>query len=226
MSDEKPSTSGLKRVAKGEVWWSGPTVLYLDDIDAIYSLFTQVSSSVRLRLDGYELEAPADAAQLKSTETADFEIRSTDPYAAFEASPGDFHFWVSDRENVVLLGLRDATKEILRKRRLWAPESMLPFWLLLVPSWLLWLIPKGPLVLPAVFVGIVGTALFAGAHIVSGRNRYRRGGKVILRDSRSKPSFRQQNRDLFLVLLTIVGTLLATVAGGVILFALGFVGKS
>lgn len=67
-----------------------------------------------LRLDGYQLESPTDAAQRKSTETRDVEIRSYDPYATFEAGAVDFRFYVSDRENLVLLGLRDATKEVLK----------------------------------------------------------------------------------------------------------------
>jgi hypothetical protein len=225
VSEGEPSKPSLRRVAKGDHWLSGPAILYLDDIEKIYGLFRQVSSDVRLRLDGYELQSPADAAQLTSTTTADLEIHSNAPYATFEAYVNDFRFYVSDRDDVVLIGLRDATKEIVQKRRLWAPRSILPFWLFLVPSWLLWVVPKGPYSPLAVSVAIAGIALFWAAFVITTRNRYQRSGKVILRDSRTWPSFKKRNRDLLLVLLGIVGELVVIVVGGIVLYALGFIAK-
>jgi hypothetical protein len=217
VTDQTPPEPGLKRAVKPDLWFSGPTVLYLDDIDEIYLLFQKVSPKVTLRLDGYELESPARTSQLAAVETRDFEIRIADPYTSLQARTRDFYFYAADDANLELRGLRDAVEELLNKRRLWTAKSMLPFLPLVVPIWLSLLIPKGPFTLPGLFLGVLTAGIYWTVSIISLRN-FRRGGKVVLRDSHAKPSFRKQNRDLILVLVTIVGTLIATVIGGVILY--------
>jgi hypothetical protein len=234
MADEGAQKSRLKRVAKAELWKADPTLLYLDDVEEIYGLFQRVSDKVTLRLDGYELVSPADAAQLKATATKDFEISFShrDPHAAFEARWGGFQFYAADRDDLVLIGLRDEIKRVVRKRRLWGGywRTNLPWWLFIAASsWLIWLVPKGPLLLPIVLVCVAGNVALGGAVFIAYRNEVHRGGTVILRDSHAKPSFLQANRDLLLVLLGSVLGLVTIVIGGVIVYCivygLGLVGK-
>lgn len=225
MTDKKTPQPGLKRVSQGESWEAGPTVLYLEDVEEIYGLFRRVSDDVTLRLDGYELDSPASATQLKSTVTRDLRISSSSPSASFAGSVVGFRFFSSDRENLALLGLKDATKAVLVKRRL-RPKSLRPFWVLLGFSWLGGLAPY-PLQIPGIILAVTGPVLFGSANLIDLYNQVRRDGKVILRNSHVKPSFRQANRDLLLVLLTISGTLLTTVMGGIIVYlVLRFVGKA
>ncbi len=228
MSEETTPKPALTRVSSGEHWSSPPAVLYLDDVEEIYRLFERVSTNVALQLDGYELASPAAASELKSTETRDLKIHSGTPYATFEARPGEFSFYISDREDLVLIGLRDATKHVLNKRRLWAPSRQWPFLIVLLPGWLILLLPLGdgrPVASIVLTVaGLVVYWVLGGIYL---RNRFYRSGKVFLRDSRSKPSFwRANQRDLVLIVATFILTVVGAVIAGVILYALGLVGNS
>lgn len=114
MSGKLPVPAGLKkakRVKRGEYWTSGPAVLYLDDVETIYGLCTQASSTANLRLDGYELGSPADAAQLEVEETRDLKVSISAPFAHIEPSWSGFGIWVSDAEDLVLVGLTRGCSE-------------------------------------------------------------------------------------------------------------------
>jgi len=98
-----------------------------------------------------------------------------------------------------------------------------PILLALFPGWLLWFVPQGPPLVAAVAVALAGLVFYAVVGTVSWRNRFRRSGKVILRDSRATISFWQEHHDLMLVLISSAGTFAATLAAGIILYMLGFV---
>jgi hypothetical protein len=212
----------MRRAVTGEWWWADPTELYLDDVEEIFDLFQKASPDATLRLDGYELTSVAQAADLKSTDTRDLVIHSNKPFATFETGPRQFRVWISDDRDLAQLGLRDGIRKVLDRRRLWVAKSMAPFYLLLVPIWVAALAARSPFGWPMFIIGIVTAIVF---WVVSGTNirNARRNGRVLLRDSRSTVSFWRANRDLLLVILGIVGTLVTTILAGVILYALGFV---
>lgn len=225
MTSTPPPNPTLIRVPKGAWWISEPAVLYLDDVDAIHRAFQDASSGVTLQLGGYELASIEQASHLNATETADLRIESHRPYATFEAAVWDFRLYISDANDLVQVGLRDRVREIVKKRRIWSPKLIGRFHLFLVPPLLLWFIPRNtPLALfrAALVLALACLIAFVLSAIVGFRNGFRRSGKVMLRDSRSKRSFRKENRDLMLVLWGIVGTLVTTILAGVILYALGF----
>lgn len=233
MVDEKPPKK-LKKVVERGSWTFDPAVLYRDDIERIYGLFRQVSDGVTIRLAGYQLDSPADAALVERVaETRDVEITSANPYCSFGVVAHSFWFYVADRENLVLLGLRDAITQVVAKRRLWTlslRQVMVPLWLFIIASWLTLLLPKNdPLYVAGSLVSFAGIAVFLGIGAIAYRNRFRRDGRVILRDSDSKLSFRQAHHEALLVLLGSVLGLVSTVVGGVlafiILIALGLVAK-
>jgi hypothetical protein len=231
MSDGGSPKPGLKKVAEVEFWESRPAMLYLDDIEEIYGLFGSLPGKIQLRLDGYELSSFEDTAQLKTTETRDFRISAywEGTLVSFEATYRGFRFVTSNRDKLPTIGLRDAVKRVVQRRKLWVPS----FWRLSLPLWIVvaigWFVPRGPLAVLSTAVLFFAFAVYLVAMATAIRNESRRSGKVILRDSHTLQSFRKANRDVFLVLMTIAGTLavtvVATVVGGIILYALGFVGK-
>lgn len=224
MTEEGPLKRAVKRGGLGEHWWSGPTVLYLDDIEEIYDLFERADPNVSLQLDDRELNSPADAPRLRSIETRQLEIHSNSPYITFGTDGKEFRFYISDERDFNAIGLRDATKKIVEKRRLWRAKALWRYYPLLVPGYLALLVPKGPYSIPAFLLSLIPSFAFFAVLIVDLRNR-RRQGKVILRDSRSKPSFWQTYHDLLLVLLGFVLTVVGGVTVGIILYLLGFVGS-
>jgi hypothetical protein len=217
MADEGEQKSGLKKVAQYEFWKSGPARLYLDDIEEVYGLFRRVAESVKLRLDGYEVPTLADIKLVKATETWDFEVNLTHPhsYVAFETYGNGFRYYMADRDDLELVGLRDAVKGVVQKRRLWAPgfwRVNVVWWVFIVASWAVnWLPLNHAQQLYAVLLTAGGLIIFGTAGFIGIRNEVYRGGRVVLHHSDSKPSFRQSNRDLLLVLLGGAITLAATV---------------
>jgi hypothetical protein len=219
MADEGEQKSRLKRAKQNGSWLLGPTILYLDDVEAIYQLFRRVSDQVTLRLDGFMLDSPSDAASL-SGQTKDFAISTNEPYASLSRNDfmGEFSFYVEDLDNLVLGGLREATMLIAKKHRLLAPGAQVLWvaWSTVLPlSLVVGVTSRNPSGAIPGIVGLVSLAFFAVLGLFSWNHS--RGGRVILRDSHSKPSFLHANRD---VVVAVIGTFIATVAGGVVLLAL------
>jgi len=223
------SVEGLKRAVDSGMgsWWSGPAVLYLDDVEDICDIFARVNPEVTLRLDGYELGTLADASRLKSLETTDLQIKISDPYSIFEVSGHQFWVYIGDKSDLTSVGLMNATKGIVEKRRLWSITSVWGNLLTLLPVLvvlgLVFVLPRDSRPDAVLWLVVAFPLLSSAAQLVALRN-IRRGGRVILRHSGAQPNFWKANRDVLMVLLGSLGTIAATVIGYLILDSLGVLG--
>jgi hypothetical protein len=226
MADEGAQAPGLKKLPTHEFWKSGPARLYLEDIEEVHGLFRRVADSVKLRLDGYEVPTLDDIKLVKATETKDFEINLTHPnsYVSFETYGSGFRFYMADRDDLELVGLRDAVRAVVQKRRLWTPgfwRINLIWWVFIVASGAVnWLPLSHTDQLCAILLTAGGLVIFGTAGLIGLRNEVYRGGRVVLRLSGSRPSFRESNRDLLLVLFGGAITLAATIAAELVVRAI------
>lgn len=233
MTDEgRPK--GLKKIANGKWWDLGTAMLYRDDVEKIYGLFEGLHDTVTLRVGGYELTSLADIAQVPSTVTKDLKISFMHPptYASFEADTvrrGHFGYYVADQDDLALVGLCEAVRRIVDKRRLW-PHRLLPYYLLILPPFLNLLVPRHtPLDWLLTAASLIGFLIFGVVIAMDIRNELTRAGTVVLRDSTSKQSFSQAHHDLLFALLgsvlTLAVTIVGTVAAYVMLINLGMLSK-
>jgi len=77
----------LKKITKAHGERIGPVKLYLDDIEAIVAVFSEVSSETKITTDEYAVESIDQLKQLKREYFNEMHISISDPYVSLSLEP-------------------------------------------------------------------------------------------------------------------------------------------
>lgn len=179
-----------------------PVRLYLDEVEAIFEALSQAGGSLKVRVDRFEFDSPAELEKHSQKIVNQLYVRSDDPFIQVDFDPYGASVYSSD-DDALSRGIVDRVREIV------VPNQRRLAWLSLygvVPQLFGWASVTGGAVAAAksVWWGLalaVIAAVAAGSWwIAAYRSDTKRHSVIHLIHRAAAPSFLQRNRDQLVVL--------------------------
>lgn len=202
--------------------------LYLDDVEAIYRIVTEVSEQVEIKTEGYKFASPDLLTKLPVSQTDKLSVNGHSAHVSVEVFRRHIHVYGAT-DTLAIRGAVAAIMSVLSKRRhrwlerlgsvsLIASVASLGIMLgILLLVWLLRGMPTVPWIGPVLVAWLLSVAYVTVMAIVRSPKR----PIVVFKYSTESPSFFKRHGDqLILILITAVVSSVASVLGTLLIQSL------